>query len=101
VRLVERAVGAPAVLVEVVGIEARVGALGVLVRNVDVAVVQQRLGGEQVVRLVPGVVGVAEGIEAERGGVDAEEQEPEGEGAPHERRTLERVGYASAAICSW
>jgi hypothetical protein len=70
------------VLVEVVGVEGLVGPLGVLVVDVDVAVVEERLGGQQVVRLVAPVVGVAERVEAYGCRVDAEEEQPEGEGAP-------------------
>jgi hypothetical protein len=83
VRLVQPPVGLLAVAVEVVGIEVVVGPRGVLVLDVHVAVVQQRLRRQQVVRLVTAVVGVAERVEAERGRVDAEQDEPEGEGAPH------------------
>jgi hypothetical protein len=82
VRFVETPLGLLAVPVEVVRIEVRVGPRGVLIPDVDVAVVQQRLRGEQVMRLVTPVVRVAERIEAERGRVDAEQQQPEGEGAP-------------------
>ena len=65
-------------------------ALGVLRVNVDVAIVDQRLDRHQVLTLVPRVVGVADGVETERGRVDAEQQKPQGEGAPHARRTLDR-----------
>jgi hypothetical protein len=82
VRLVQPPVGLFPVPVEVVGIEVVVRARGVLVADVDVAVVEQRLGGEQVVRLVATVVGVAESVEADGGRVDPEEEQPEGEGAP-------------------
>jgi hypothetical protein len=69
------------VAVELVGIEVLVGAGDVLVANVDVGLVEERLGRQQVVRLVPAVVGVPEGVEADGGRVDAEEEQPEGEGA--------------------
>ncbi|MGH2744879.1 MAG: hypothetical protein ACRDN8_20820 [Thermoleophilaceae bacterium] len=68
--------------VEVVRVEVLVRARGVLVLDVDVPVFEQRLGGEQVVRLIAPVVGVAERIEADGGRVDAEQEQPEGEGAP-------------------
>ena len=74
--LVEAPVGLLAPALEVVGIEVRVGALGVLVADVEVAVIDQRLDRQQIVRLVAAVVGVAEGVEAEGGRVDAEEHEP-------------------------
>jgi len=34
------------------------------------------------VGLVPAVLGVAEGVEAERPGIDAEEEQPQGERSP-------------------
>ena len=83
VRLVQPPAGLLAVTLEVVGIEVVVGPRGVLVLDVHVAVVEQRLGRQQVVRLVTAVVGVAERVEADSGRVDAEQDEPEGEGAPH------------------
>jgi hypothetical protein len=83
VRLVEATLGLLAVPVERVGVEICVGALGVLVRDVGVPVLHERLRCEQVVRLVAAVVGVAEGVEADGGRVDAEEEQPEGERAPH------------------
>ena len=55
-RFVETPLGLLAVPVEVVRIEVRVGPRGVLIPDVDVAVVQQRLRGEQVMRLVTPVV---------------------------------------------
>jgi hypothetical protein len=73
---------------KLVGVELGVGALPVLVAHVHVAVVDDRVGREQVVRLVARVVGAGERVEPERGGVDAEEQQPEGKGATHWRRTL-------------
>jgi hypothetical protein len=88
VGLVEAPLGLLAVALELVGIEAPVSALGVLVPHVHVAVVHERLRSEQVVRLVSAVVRVAEGVEAERGRVGAEQDQPEGERAPHERRPL-------------
>ena len=86
--LVQPALGPASVAVEFVRIEAGVGALGVLVEHVDVAVLDDRLGGQQVVRLVAAVVGGAERVQAQRGRVGGEQQEPEGEGATHRRRTL-------------
>jgi hypothetical protein len=82
VRLVEAPLGLLAVLVEVVWIEVLVGALGVLVLDVDVAVLEKRFGGQQVVRFVAPVLGVAERVEPDGRRVDAEEEQPEGEGAP-------------------
>ena len=64
-------------------VEVVVGAGGVLVGYVDVAVVAQRLGGQQVVRLVAGVAGVPVRVQSDRGRVDAEQQQPQGEGAAH------------------
>ena len=83
VRLVEPPVGCLAVLVERVGVEARVGARRVLVGHVDVAVLHERLRREQVVRLVAGVVGVSEGMKPEGGRVGSEQQQEEGGGPSH------------------
>ncbi|MGH2823250.1 MAG: hypothetical protein ACRDLY_09575 [Thermoleophilaceae bacterium] len=80
--LVEPSLRLLPVPVEVVRVEVLVRARGVLVLDVDVPVFEQRLGGEQVVRLIAPVVGVAERIEADGGRVDAEQEQPEGEGAP-------------------
>src|SRR6185312_5997134 len=88
VRLVQPPVGGTPVRPELVRIELGVGAMPVLVADVDVAVVDDRVRREQVVRLVASVVGAGERVEPDRGGVDAEEQQPEGEGATHWRRTL-------------
>ena len=86
VGLVQAALGEHAVLVELVGVEVGVGAGDVLVAHVHVVVALQRLGGQQVVGLVPGVVGAPEGVEADGGGVDPEEQDEEGEGPAHAGR---------------
>ena len=86
VRLVQAAVGLHSVLVEGVGVELGVGARGELVVHVHVVVALERFGRQQVVRLVAGVVGLVEGVEAESGGVDAEEHEEEGRGSLHCRR---------------
>jgi hypothetical protein len=53
-------------------------ALGVLVEQVHVAVVLKRFRCEQVVARVPVLV-----VEPERGRVDAEQQQPQDEGAAH------------------
>jgi hypothetical protein len=71
VRLVEAPLGLLPVPVEVVRVETLVRAGGVLVGDVDVAVLQKRLRGQQVVRLVTPVVGPAEGVKADGGRVDA------------------------------
>jgi len=78
VRLVQPALGLAAVAVELVRVEVGVAARRELVQHVDVAVVDERVRREQVVRLVAAVVGAPEGIEPERGGVDAEQEQPEG-----------------------
>jgi hypothetical protein len=83
VRLVQAPVRLPPVRSQLVRVERRVGAVRVLVEQVDVAVVRDRLGGEQVVRLVAAVVRARERVEPQRRGVDAEQQQPEGEGATH------------------
>ena len=83
VRLVQPPVCELAVPVERVRIELGVGACRVLVEQVDVAVVDDRLRAQQVVRLVPAVVGRVEGVQPERGGVGGEQQQPEGGGAAH------------------
>jgi hypothetical protein len=82
VGLVQPPLGLLAVPIELVGIEVLVGACGVLVPDVDVAIVEERLGREQVMGLIAAVVGVPEGVEADRGRVDPEQEQPEGEGAP-------------------
>ena len=56
VRLVEATLRLPAVAVELVWVPVAVGAPGVLVPHVHVAVVDQRLGRQQVVRLVAAVL---------------------------------------------
>ena len=66
------------------GVEGGVLARRVLVEHVEIAVLDQRLGSQQVVRLVAAVVGAGEGVEPERPGVHREQQEPEEGGArPH------------------
>jgi hypothetical protein len=101
VRLVQPPLGGPAVATKLVRIEVGVGALGVLVPHVHVAVLDDRLGGQQVVGLVAAVVRGAEGAQAKGGRVGGEEQQPEGEGATHRRRTLAADDYATTAISSW
>jgi hypothetical protein len=101
VRLVPPTLGLAAMRVQLVGVEAGVGALGVLVAHVHVAVVDDRLRRQQVVRLVAPVVGGTEGVQADGGRVDAEQQQPEGKGATHRRRTLATRAYATTAIDSW
>ena len=59
------------------GIEARVGARRVLVAQVEVAVGDDRLGGEQVVRLVAAVLRAGEGVDPERRRVGGEQDRPE------------------------
>ena len=88
VRLVQPALGRPAVATKLVRIEVGVRALRVLVPHVHIAVLDDRLGGQQIVRLIAAVVRGPEGAQAQRGGVGGEEQQPEGEGATHRRRTL-------------
>jgi hypothetical protein len=100
VRLVQTALRRAAMPPELVWIELRVRALAVLVEHVHVAVLDDRLGGQQVVRLVAAVVRRAERVQAERGRVDGEQQQPEGEGATHRRRTLASRAYATTAISS-
>jgi len=83
VRLVQPSIGLPPVRPQLVRIELPVRPLGVLVAHVDVAVVDERLRGQQVVRLVAAVIRAAERVQPERRGVDAEQQQPEREGATH------------------
>jgi hypothetical protein len=101
VRLVEPAIRLAPVRAQRVGVEARVGALPVLVEHVHVAVVDDRVRREEVVRLVTAVVRPRERVEPQGGRVDAEQQQPEGEGATHRRRTLAAAAYATTAISSW
>jgi hypothetical protein len=54
-----------------------VGAAGVLVAQVEVAVGDDRLGGEQVMRLVAAVVGQRGRVAAQRRRVDRDEEDPE------------------------
>ena len=77
VRLVRAAPRQPAVAVERVGVELVPRPLGALVAHVEVAVARERLGRQQVVRLVAGVVRRGERVQPEGGGVGAEEHEPE------------------------
>jgi hypothetical protein len=81
--LVQPPVGLVPVRPELVRVVLLVRAGRVLVAHVDVAVVHQRLRGKEVVRLVAAVVRAPERVQPERGGVDAEQQQPEGEGATH------------------
>ena len=83
VRLVQPALGPASVAVQLVGIEVGVRPLGVLVEHVHVAVLDDRLRGQQVVRLVAAVLRGAERVQPERGRVGGEQQQPEGEGAAH------------------
>jgi hypothetical protein len=91
VRLVETTVRLLAVPVQVVRVEVVVRPGGVLVLDVDIAVLDKRLGGEQIVRLVAGVVGVAERVESEGRRVGGEEEEPEGRRPSHGRRASTRA----------
>jgi hypothetical protein len=59
------------------GVPVAVGARGVLVAEVEVAVGDDRLGDEQVVRLVAAVVAVRGRVAAQRRRVDRDEEEPE------------------------
>lgn len=83
-RLVELSLGLAAVAVEQVGVELGVGLADELVAHVDVAVLDDRLRRQQVVGLVARVVGIGEGVDAERRGVGAEEQQEQGERPSHE-----------------
>ena len=83
VRLVQAPLGLPSVRPQLVRVEVRVRARVVLVAHVHVAVVDDRVRRQQVVRLVAAVIGAGEGVEPDRRGVDAEEEQPEGEGATH------------------
>ena len=78
-RLVCVALGQLPVAIEEVRIELAPLARGALVSHVEVPVVDQRLRRQQVVRLVAAVVRAVEGVEPERRGVDADEDEPEGQ----------------------
>jgi hypothetical protein len=79
VRLVQAAVRLAAVRLQRVRVEALVGARGVLVLQVGVAVLDDGPRRQQVMRLVPAVVGVAERVEAEGGPVGGEQDDPESE----------------------
>jgi len=83
VDLVQEALGLAAVLVEGVGVVGLVRAGRVLVLQVDVVVLDDRLGGQQVVGLVARVLRAAEGVEPDRRGVDGEQQQSECDGAAH------------------
>jgi hypothetical protein len=83
VRLVQPALGLAPVAVEVVRVEVLVLAREVLVAHVDVAVLHERLRRQQVVRLVPRIVGVGERVEAEGGGVGGQQDDEEHGGARH------------------
>jgi hypothetical protein len=88
VRLVQPAPGPAAVPPQLIRIEVGVRPRRVLVEHVHVPVVHDRLGREQVVRLVAAVVRPAEGVQPERGRIGGEQHQPEGERATHRRRTL-------------
>ena len=77
-RLVQPALGGAPMAAELVGIEAGVRARGVLVEHVHVGVLDDRFGGEHVVRLVAAVLRVAERVQAQRCRVGGEQQQPEG-----------------------
>ena len=83
VGLVQPSLRLAAVNVELVGVEAREVARGVLVLHVDVPVLDDRLRRQEVVRLVAAVVRLAEGIEPQRGRVGRQQEHPEGGGSPH------------------
>ena len=100
VRLVQAALRRASVAVEVVRIELGVCAGGVLVEHVHVAVLDDRLGGQQIVRLVAAVIRGAERVQPKRGRVGGEQQQPEGEGATHRRRTLARKAPGYVTIWS-
>ena len=75
---------------ERVGIPVAVGARGVLVAQVDIAIADDRLGGEQVVRLVAAELRVGEGGHAERRGVGREQDEPQSDRATHAQEASAR-----------
>jgi len=81
VRLVQSPVARGAVHVEVVGVEAGVLARGVVVEHVEVAVLDQRARGQQVVGLVAAVVGRTEGVEAQRRRVERQQRDEDRDGA--------------------
>jgi hypothetical protein len=83
VRLIQPSLGPAPVRPQLVRVEVRVHARPVLVEHVHVAVVDDRVRRQQVMRLVAAVVRAGERLEPDRGGVDAEEEQPEGEGATH------------------
>ena len=97
VRLVQPPLRQDAVGVERAGIERAVGAFPVLVGKVDAAVLDDRLRGQQVVRLVARVVGAAERVEPERRGVDREQDEPECGAAPPHRLRRRAPGRSPSA----
>jgi hypothetical protein len=78
---------------EHVEVEVGVFARPELGAHVDVAVLDERPGGEQVMRLVAGVVRATEGVEPERGRVGGEQREPQRERASHalDRRARRRL----------
>ena len=101
VRLVQPTLGGASLAPQLVGIELGVRVVGVLVEHVHVAVLDDRLRGQQVVRLVAAVLRRAERVQPQRRRVGGEQQQPEGEGATHRRRTLAPRGHATTAISSW
>src|SRR3954451_21695257 len=82
--------------VELAWIERVVRTRAVLVGEVDVAVLDDGLRGEQVVRLVSPVVRRAERVQADRAGVDGEQDEPE-DRAPA-GRSAPRAGFAPLRV---
>ena len=99
--LVQPSLGPAPLAPERVWIEVGIGALGVLVAHIHVAVLDDRPGGEQIVRLVAAVLRAAERVQAQRRRVGGEQEQPEGEGATHRRRTLATRTYETTAISSW
>jgi hypothetical protein len=89
-----------AVLVQLVRVEVVVGAGAVLVVYVQVPVFDDRLRREKIVGLIAAVVGVPEGIQPDGGGVDTEEQEPEGGGPSHGRRASTPAVVDTPPPCS-
>jgi hypothetical protein len=83
VGLVQPALSNLALPVQRIGVEAGVAAAAVVIADVDVAVLDERPRRQQVVRLIARVVGAAERVQAERGGVGAEQDQEEGYGQPH------------------
>jgi hypothetical protein len=85
-----------ALRLQVVRVEARVLALDVLVREVEVAVELDRARRQQVVRLVAAVARAVERVDVERRRIDGEEQDPDREVTRQALRLPERARSPSA-----